>query len=91
LVATGVLYFHAIAGTGCLRELFLRLVRGESSQFRPALLDLNFNRAAKASNLAGAALAKNKGHERFFLNAASISDAVAKPGKVTCFRSFPRK
>ena len=64
---------------------------GKAPNFRQALRDLDFKRAAKASNLAGAALAKNKGHERFFLNAASISDAVAKPGKVTCFRSFPRK
>jgi len=45
--------------------------------FRQALIDLDFNRAAQASNLAGASPAKNKAHERLFLNAASISDAVA--------------
>jgi hypothetical protein len=44
--------------------------------FRQALIDLNFDRAAKASNLSGASPAKNKAHERLFLNAASISDAV---------------
>ena len=37
LAATGDLYFHAIAGAGRLRELFLRLVSGESSQLEEGI------------------------------------------------------
>jgi hypothetical protein len=55
------------------------------------LLDLDFTRAAKESNLAGAAPAKNKGHERLFLNAASIWDAVANGWESDLFQVLPQK
>ena len=63
----------------------------KAPNFRQALLNLDFTRAAKESNLAGAAAAKNKGHERLFLNAASIWDAVGTAGKGTCFKSFLKR
>lgn len=64
---------------------------GKAPNFRQALLDLDFNRAAKESHLAGAAPAKNKAHERLFLNAASIWDAVANGWEGDLFQVLPQK
>ena len=63
----------------------------KAPNFRQALLNLDFTRAAKESNLAGAAAAKNKGHERLFLNAASIWDAVANGWEGDLFQVLPQK
>jgi len=63
----------------------------KAPNFRQALLDLDFTRAAKESKLAGAAAAKNKGHERLFLNAASIWDAVANGWEGDLFQVLPQK
>lgn len=64
------------AQIACMSYFYGRSLAG-APLLRQALLDLDFNRAARESHLNGAAAAKNKGHERLFLNAASISDAVA--------------
>jgi len=64
---------------------------GKAPNFRQALRDLDFKRAAKASNLAGAAAAKNKGHERLFFIAASISDAVANGWERDLYQVLPQK
>jgi hypothetical protein len=58
--------------------------------FKKALLDLDFNRAAKESNLSGAAPKKNKAHERLFLNAASIADAVANGFERDAYQVIPQ-
>jgi hypothetical protein len=63
----------------------------KAPNFRQALLNLDFTRAAKESSLAGAAAAKNKGHERLFLNAASIWDAVANGWEGDLFQVLPQK
>ena len=63
----------------------------KAPNFRQALLDLDFTKAAKESNLACAAAAKNKGHERLFLNAASIWDAVANGWEGDLFQVLPQK
>jgi hypothetical protein len=63
----------------------------KAPNFRQALLNLDFTRAAKESKLAGAAAAKNKGHERLFLNAASIWDAVGNGWEGDLFQVLPQK
>ena len=63
----------------------------KAPNFRQALLNLDFTRAAKESKLAGAAQAKNKAHERLFLNAASIWDAVGNGWEGDLFQVLPQK
>ena len=63
----------------------------KAPNLRQALLDLDFEKAAKASNLVGAAPAKNKAHERLFLNAASIKDAVAHGWERDLYQVLPQK
>jgi hypothetical protein len=63
----------------------------KAPNLRQALLDLDFEKAAKVSNLAGAAPAKNKAHERLFLNAASIKDAVAHGWEADLYQVLPQK
>jgi hypothetical protein len=58
--------------------------------FKKALLDLDFSRAAKESSLSGAAPKKNKAHERLFLNAASIADAVANGWEGDLYQVIPQ-
>jgi hypothetical protein len=62
----------------------------KAPNLRKALLDLDFTRAAKESRLSGAAELKNKGHERLFLNAASIKDAVAHGREAELFQVLPQ-
>jgi hypothetical protein len=62
----------------------------KAPNFRQALIDRDFNRAAKESKLAGAAPAKNKAHERLFLNAASIADAVANGYEADIYQVIPQ-
>ena len=62
----------------------------KAPNFRQALLDRDLNRAAKESNLPGAAPAKNKAHERLLLNAASIADAVANGWEHDLYQVLPQ-
>jgi hypothetical protein len=61
-----------------------------SPNLKQALNDLDFNRAAKESNLVGAAARKNKAHERLFSNAASIKDAVANGWERDLYQVIPQ-
>jgi len=62
----------------------------KAPNFRQALIDRDFNRAAKESKLTGAAAKKNKAHERLFLNAASIAEAVTNGFEAEIYQVIPQ-
>jgi hypothetical protein len=63
----------------------------KAPNLRQALLDFDFVKAAAESKLPGAAERKNKAHERLFLNAASIWEAVKAGWEADLLTVLPQK